>query len=136
MTSSLWNVRGVAEERRRQAKSAAAAMGQTLGKWLEDAIYALAIEQGLARGEAKGGVGEGPKISEKPEVGTGTIERIARADDFVAEQANPVPPEVKNPPDEISSPPKKRRASVKKVCRHGTEKGYNCWQCGGLAAVE
>lgn len=21
----------------------------------------------------------------------------------------------------------------KKVCRHGKEKGYHCWQCGGLA---
>jgi hypothetical protein len=29
--------------------------------------------------------------------------------------------------------PKKRKAP--KVCAHGTMKGNNCWQCGGLAAV-
>lgn len=23
----------------------------------------------------------------------------------------------------------------KKTCKHGTSKGYNCWQCGGLAQV-
>jgi len=25
---------------------------------------------------------------------------------------------------------------VGKICKHGTAKGYNCWQCGGLAVVE
>jgi hypothetical protein len=24
----------------------------------------------------------------------------------------------------------------KKTCKHGKEKGYHCWQCGGVAQVE
>jgi len=23
-----------------------------------------------------------------------------------------------------------------KTCKHGTEKGYHCWKCGGLAVIE
>lgn len=28
-----------------------------------------------------------------------------------------------------------RSSKPKKTCTHGTEKGYACWQCGGLAVV-
>lgn len=27
-------------------------------------------------------------------------------------------------------------AKSSKTCKHGTEKGYHCWQCGGLAVIE
>lgn len=37
------------------------------------------------------------------------------------------------PKPEISEKTKSKR-EVKK-CQHGTEKGYNCWQCGGIAKV-
>jgi hypothetical protein len=40
--TDLWNIRGVSEERRRQAKSAAAACGMTLGAWVSAMIEKIA----------------------------------------------------------------------------------------------
>jgi hypothetical protein len=31
--------------------------------------------------------------------------------------------------------PRQEKPAKGKTCRHGTEKGYNCWQCGGLAQI-
>ena len=43
----------------------------------------------------------------------------------IIEKSSPRPPETQEPAS---------RKAVKK-CVHGTEKGYNCWQCGGLAVI-
>jgi hypothetical protein len=31
--------------------------------------------------------------------------------------------------------PAKKRRPLKPKCEHGTEKGYRCWQCGGVAQI-
>ena len=43
----------------------------------------------------------------------------------ITEKSSPRPPKAQEPAP---------RKAVKK-CVHGTEKGYNCWQCGGLAVI-
>lgn len=43
-----------------------------------------------------------------------------------------------------AAPPSDRQAGysklvdgrTKRTCKHGIERGYNCWQCGGLAVIE
>lgn len=45
----------------------------------------------------------------------------------VAGNAQPV----RTQPSEGSSP-----SRATKKCKHGTLKGWNCWQCGGLAVIE
>jgi hypothetical protein len=39
------------------------------------------------------------------------------------------------PADSDEPKKSKGREKTKPVCAHGTEKGYNCWQCGGLAKI-
>lgn len=36
--------------------------------------------------------------------------------------------------DTVAAPPKPKKAV--KTCVHGKERGFNCWQCGGMAKVE
>lgn len=46
---------------------------------------------------------------------------------------NPPPIPVEPSPSERATAPNPSKKV--KVCAHGTEKGYNCWQCGGIAKV-
>lgn len=42
-------------------------------------------------------------------------------------------------PDEVTVSDYRERkpmSSKTKTCKHGTAKGWNCWQCGGIANVE
>lgn len=31
---------------------------------------------------------------------------------------------------------KPKSKAIAKTCKHGTAKGFNCWQCGGIAQIE
>lgn len=42
-----------------------------------------------------------------------------------------------NPADHSSAEmPTAPISKISKTCKHGTAKGWNCWQCGGIANVE
>jgi hypothetical protein len=114
-----WHIRGVSEEARKAAKMGAAGQGVTIGRWLEMAIMAHANWAG-----SPGAVADNP-IPKKAKI-------PVRPGDFDPAPM-PVDEEVLIPPGPDIEPRKKR---VVKACAHGMAKGNNCWQCGGLAAVE
>jgi len=43
----------------------------------------------------------------------------------IIEKSSPRPPK----------PQEKASGKVVKTCIHGKDKGFNCWQCGGLAVI-
>jgi hypothetical protein len=113
--TTMWTVRGVSAEGRKNAKMAAAASGAPVGKWLERAIENLASAELYDRAKA-----------ELPKKEKGVASEAA---------ANPATTEYHS----VSSPlPERAKKALKpkKVCQHGTPKGENCWKCGGLARID
>jgi hypothetical protein len=106
----LWNVRGVSEERRKLAKMLAARSGMAMGEWIERLIGEAATRPDLKK---SGGKSEEVKtefhVAEDPPVA-----HVGEVFRYVGKKPQKAP----------------------KVCAHGTMKGNNCWQCGGLAVVQ
>ena len=116
-------MRGVGLEFRKMAKAAAASGGMTLGRWME---LTIALGAGVSEPEKKSPETGRPTIREVVEGKAVPLLSPAEAplneEELVAAASNPVEKEEK---------PAGRKPRV--VCQHGTERGYNCWQCGGLA---
>jgi hypothetical protein len=71
--------------------------------------------------------GEGHAVSDK-ELQRATEVPVARRRASVLER---LPALAETPTVEADE-----RVRKGKFCKHGTEKGYRCWQCGGLAIIE
>ena len=154
--SGVWTVRGVTPEARKHAKAAAAAKGWTLGTWVEEAIYRSVRLQETEE--------PGKKSPESDKRGAlhATPGGTEITDYFLAQETERIP---SNPAGKQEKPGPTIREVVsgevldkngvnvavvepeaepirahgrksRVVCQHGIEKGWNCWQCGGLAAVK
>lgn len=151
-----WTVRGVGKESQQRAKIAAAARGMAIGRWLENAIERCAGDEeedrNRARHEAKKNRGKGGAVvvpqGGSPllevggqrtvfthDVGPSSADLDATAEESHAKEATE-PVMTRELLRKTFGPPGKKARKAPKVCVHGTMKGNNCWQCGGLAAVQ
>ena len=130
MTDVL-QVRGVAEEVQRKAKSAAASAGMTLGKWMT-----LAIEKG-AREDV--GFREVPAEKNAAETPGVKVEEVYRDEIGVVENVTTDPPltveNIRTMKAQLMGDAVKPARKPRKVCAHGMGRGENCWQCGGAAKI-
>lgn len=100
-----------------------------------------------------GAAGPTPKIPKKAAVGTEVTPEMVTAESRpllrdAVEKFNasyfgyPLPPacQIEKVEEAVQAEyvehPSHPKPKKSKTCAHGTEQGYNCWQCGGLARVE
>jgi hypothetical protein len=118
--NALWQIRGISNETRGKAKAAAAIAGETLGVWVTRAVEKAANEQG----------GRLEKTL-KQEVGK-SIASMEGGEGAADVLKNSTPKKARK--TRKSEVVKKEKSGPR--CKHGVQRGWNCWQCGGLAVME
>lgn len=122
---AVLSIRGVREELMRKLKSQAASNGISLREYVVEALEVRVGGIEVVAGElvvthdSAGGTSESVTAPVAAKAGVGTARSI-RGSGYSDKGVSPKPEK-----DGRKFP----------MCAHGTEKGLNCWQCGGLAVV-